>query len=74
MIKCRYCTTEMEKVYSFSEETSMQRFRCPNCGAETAEKEIVYDEEGYLPGRRQKRNGRKENKATPHDSDGGKSA
>ena len=52
MIKCKYCRGEMEKRYSFTVYESVQKFRCPNCGAETVGKPIEYDENGRLTSRK----------------------
>lgn len=47
MFKCKDCGTEMEKVYSFEDE-SYQYMKCPNCGNATKKRPIVYDDNGNL--------------------------
>ena len=44
----------MERVYSFSEDKSVDVLMCPSCGARTSERPIKYDERGYIPSKGKK--------------------
>lgn len=47
MFKCKYCGTEMKKIYSFNSK-SYQQMMCPNCGSATTKRPIVFDSDGNL--------------------------
>ncbi len=54
-MRCRYCTAEMEKRYTFSKDGNEEKLMCPVCGASTKAKPVEYDAEGMIPSKKKKK-------------------
>lgn len=69
MFKCKYCDTQMQKVYAFEADKSYQQFHCPNCGSATRERLIEYDDKGYLIDGKKKKKKKTTDEVTEENSD-----